>query len=98
MIKAEIMTNAGLDAYKQRKEYDKDFFLMRSSIADNFRPEIEQILRKNKIAWNNFRELTQSHRKQYILWVNSAKKDKTKQKRLQETIRLLEQNKKLGMK
>ena len=98
MIKAEIMTNVGLDAYNQRKEYNKDFLKMRSSIADNFTPEIEQILRKNEMAWNNFRELTQSHRKQYMLWVNSAKKDETKQKRLQEAIRLLEQNKKLGMK
>ena len=98
MIKAKKMSTIGLIAYKQRKEYDKDFLKIRSSISDNLTPEVERILKTNEIAWNNFKDLALSHRKQYVLWINSAKKDETKQKRLSEAIKLLEQNKKLGMK
>ncbi len=98
MIKSGMMTNVGLDVFKQRKEYDKDFLKIRFSNVDNFTPELEQILKNNEIAWKDFNKLAQSHKKQYILWINSAKKDETKQKRLKEAIRLLEENKKLGMK
>lgn len=98
MIGEGRMANAGLTAFGQRKEYDKDFLKLRSSVAENFTPEIEQVLRKNETAWINFIKLASNHRKQYILWINSAKKDETKQKRLMEAIKLLEQNKKTGMK
>ena len=98
MIKAGMMTAVGLKAYENRQEYEIDFLKNRSSSGDSLTPEIEKILKTQEKAWNNFNNLSPSCRKQYVLWINSAKKEATKQKRLAEAIRLLEQNKKLGMK
>ena len=98
MIKSGMMTTVGLNVYKNRKEYDKDYLKIRSSIGDSLSPEIEKMLKAHKKAWNNFIKFSASHKKQYILWINSAKKEETKQKRLSEAIELLEQNRKLGMK
>jgi uncharacterized protein YdeI (YjbR/CyaY-like superfamily) len=98
MIKNKTMTNSGLKAYKERKEYDSAFLKMRSSVESTLSSELEHKLRNNKIAWNNFKNLSPSHRKQYILWINSAKRNETKQKRFLEAIKLLEKNKKIGMK
>lgn len=61
-------------------------------------PEIEQVLKNNENAWRNFLKLAPSYKKQYAGWLISTKKEITKQKRLEEAIRLLEQNRKLGMK
>ncbi len=98
MIKTKMMTKAGLKVYEERKEYDLDFLKIRSSFENSLPADLEQKLKKNKIAWNNFENLAPSHKKQYILWINSAKKDETKQKRFLEAIKLLEKNEKLGMK
>lgn len=98
MIKSGKMTAEGLNVYKKRKEYEKDLLKIRSSIDDSLTHEIEQLIKRNKLAWNNFKNLAPSYRKQYILWINSAKREETKQKRLSEAIKLLEQNKKLGLK
>ncbi len=98
MIKTGMMTTVGLNVYRNRKEYEKDFLKIRSSIGDSLTPDIEEVLKTQEKAWNNFNNLSPSHRKQYVLWINSAKKEETKQKRLSEAIKLLEQNRKLGMK
>ena len=98
MIKTGMMTTAGLNVYRNRKEYAKELLKIRSSNGDSLTPDIEKILKMQEKAWNNFNNLAPSHRKQYILWINSAKKEETKQKRLSEAIKLLKQNRKLGMK
>ena len=98
MIKTGMMTTEGLNVYRNRKEYEKEFLKIRSSIDDSLPPDIEKILKAQEKAWNNFKNLAPSHRKQYVLWINSAKKEETKQNRLSEAIKLLEQNRKLGMK
>ena len=59
---------------------------------------MEQGLRKKKQAWENFMRLAPSHRRNYVLWISTAKREETRAKRLQEAIRLLIQNKKLGLK
>ncbi|MBI4860933.1 MAG: YdeI/OmpD-associated family protein [Candidatus Riflebacteria bacterium] len=59
---------------------------------------LEAVLKKHPKALENFRNLAPSHRKHYGLWVTSAKKDETRQRRLEEAIGRLERNEKLGMK
>ncbi|MDD3875353.1 MAG: YdeI/OmpD-associated family protein [Bacteroidales bacterium] len=49
-------------------------------------------------ALRNFNKLAPSHKKQYVLWITQAKRPETIQKRLQEAISLLVNDKKLGMK
>lgn len=55
-------------------------------------------LKANKKSWENFNKLAPSYRRQYVAWVTEAKREDTRAKRLKETVALLKQNKKLGMK
>ena len=55
-------------------------------------------LGKNEPALINFNSLAPSSRKVYVLWITNGKKKETVQKRLKESIGLLKENKKLGLK
>jgi uncharacterized protein YdeI (YjbR/CyaY-like superfamily) len=92
LIKERKMTNFGLSYFEQRIEYDS------ASKIVVLTPEIKQVLKRNKKAWSNFKNLAPGFKKQYIGWLVSAKKEETIQKRLKEAVKLLEQNRKLGMK
>ncbi len=48
-------------------------------------------------AWKNFNALPASHRRNYIGWVSDAKREETRQRRIQEAIRMLEKNQRLGI-
>ena len=49
-------------------------------------------------AWENFSKLPPSHRRNYIAWISDAKKEETRQRRIQEAIGRLEKNETLGLK
>lgn len=57
----------------------------------------DALMKKGK-AWENFNGLAPSYRREYIAWVSDAKRDETRARRLAEAVRLLAENKKLGMK
>jgi uncharacterized protein YdeI (YjbR/CyaY-like superfamily) len=59
---------------------------------------IRVALENNPTAQRNFDALPPSHRRRYIGWIDTAKKEETKQRRLEEAIRLLSKGKKLGLK
>lgn len=98
LIALGLMTQAGLSAFGQRVDYDE-------AVLERFRAEeielakdIEAALRANPKAWENFERLSPGYRRQYVAWLQTAKRPETRKKRLEEAIRLLEQNRKLGMK
>lgn len=93
LIASGDMTDAGLAAYRRRVEPGKPP-IDESSLA----PEIETALRADAAAWRNFQDLAPSHRRQYVGWLMSAKRPETRAKRLAEALRLLAENKTLGMK
>jgi len=59
---------------------------------------VQQALDANQKARANFENLAPSDRRTYIRWIITARKEETSKNRLAEAIRLLEQNKKLGLK
>ncbi len=59
---------------------------------------ITQELARREPALRNFNKLAPSHKKHYVLWITQAKRPETIQKRLQEAIALLVNDKNLGMK
>src|SRR5262249_53969854 len=65
-------------------------------------PEIPQFIKEaltaRPPAWTFFESLAPSYRRNYIAWIMDAKKDETRERRLRESIALLEQHKKLGLK
>ena len=98
LIEEGKMTPSGLLAFKQRTSYDDEFVEATSAKEISIPIEIEEALKTNGQAWDNFSNLATGYKKQYILWLTTAKKVETRQKRLNEAIRLLAKNEKLGMK
>ena len=98
MIKHGLMTEAGLAKIKIAKKtglWDKD---PRPKISFDIPDEFALALAKNKKAKENFNKLAITYRRHYIGWVVTAKRDQTKKRRIAESIALLEQGKKLGLK
>ena len=98
LIETGVMTEAGLAAYDQRVPYDQE---LQQALAAKELPlaaGTEKALKTSKKAWVNFNQLSPCYRKQYVGWIQSAKRPETREKRIREAIRLLEENKKLGMK
>ncbi len=98
LVELGLMTAAGLTAFKQRASYDEAQLNVMQAKEISLAPETEKALKANQKAWQNFKQLTPGYRKQYVAWLQSAKRPETRQKRLQEAIRRLEKNQKLGMK
>lgn len=61
-------------------------------------PELKTALEKNKKALKYFDTLAPTYRKQFIGWVAFAKRPETRDRRVKESIALLERGEKLGMK
>ena len=49
-------------------------------------------------AWDYFNTLAPSHQRHYVGWISMAKRPETRQRRLDEAIRLLSKRQKLGLK
>ena len=98
MIETGEMTEAGLNVFNKRVHYDKEILEVVSAADIPLDPETEAGLKANQKAWDNFNRLAPGYRKQYVGWLQSAKRPETRDRRLKELIKVLEQNKKLGMK
>lgn len=53
---------------------------------------------ENEPALTNFNKLTQSHKKNFVQWITSAKRETTINTRVEESIKMLIDNKRLGLK
>ncbi len=54
--------------------------------------------RLNEPALRNFNNLAPSHKREYIFWITNAKRQETIAGRIRESVKLLIENKKLGLK
>jgi len=98
MIKERRMTEVGLAKIKAAKKtglWDKD---ARPQISLDVPPEFAKALARNKKAKEYFDKLAPSYRKHYIGWIAVAKRMETKKRRIEESVALLEQGKKIGLK
>ena len=69
------------------------------------RPEIPELpvyiakaLRANPKAWSFFQKLAPGYRRNFVVWIHMAKGAETREKRIRESIALLADGKKLGLK
>lgn len=60
--------------------------------------EFVEALQKNKRARDFFDKLAPTYQMQYIRWIEVAKRPETREKRINESIQLLAEGKKLGLK
>jgi len=103
LIKNGKMTEIGLnkiDIYLKTGKVDWELIEPKVNVIKKLElPEFfKEEFAKNEPALTNFNNLTQTNKRYYILWITSAKREATIQKRLKESIELLKQNKKLGLK
>jgi uncharacterized protein YdeI (YjbR/CyaY-like superfamily) len=60
--------------------------------------EFSQALKENPRAEEAFNNLAPSYQKQYLAWIGTAKRSETRQKRIKESIKILNEGRKLGLK
>jgi len=96
--KQNLITEAGILKVKQAKASGLWNKSDRPNISFEIPMELNRALAKNRKAKNFFDQLASSYQKQFIGWIAVAKRKETKERRLRESIALLEQGEKLGMK
>lgn len=96
MIAAGKMTEAGLELVDEAKRTG-NWAASAPDVDLSMPPELAQRLQRNETAAAFFESLAPSYQRQFIGWINVAKRPETKQKRLEETVRLLARGEKLGM-
>jgi uncharacterized protein YdeI (YjbR/CyaY-like superfamily) len=103
LLKSGRMNEAGLrkiDVYLKTGKIDWE----NEAVIEKTIKEIEipdyllNELARNEPALSNFTKLSATNQRQYTLWITNAKRPETIQKRLEESIALLKENKKLGLK
>jgi uncharacterized protein YdeI (YjbR/CyaY-like superfamily) len=99
MINNGLMTEFGLkkiEAAKQAGIWDKPE--QKPELTYKIPDEFKKALKKNKKAQDTFSKLAPTYQKQYLGWIEVAKRPETKDKRIKESVRLLAEGKKLGLK
>jgi uncharacterized protein YdeI (YjbR/CyaY-like superfamily) len=89
---AGLLTAAGLAAAPTHNRYAPP-----PTIPD-LPAYIAKALKSNPKAWSFFQELAPTYRRHFVGWIHTAKRPETREKRIHESITLLEAGKKLGLK
>jgi len=84
LIKEGRMTKPGLEKYRAGMK-DPRMNLLRKDFE--IPPFITTGIKRNKKAWSVFDKLPPSRKQQFVWWIATAKKEETRKKRIDETIR-----------
>jgi uncharacterized protein YdeI (YjbR/CyaY-like superfamily) len=99
MIQSGLMTLHGMRLVESAKATGHwDNPVRKPTLEFHIHPEFAEALNQNRRAKENFEKLALTYRKQYIGWIQVAKREATRRRRIDESIRLLEQGKMLGLK
>lgn len=82
------MTAAGQTKIDKAKENGEWEAALRREQVDAIPPELESALLKAG-ALDAYRALPDSHKKRYLYWLQDAKREETKQKRMQKIIEIV---------
>jgi uncharacterized protein YdeI (YjbR/CyaY-like superfamily) len=80
------MTAAGEQKIAEAKKNGEWEAAIRREQVDEIPTDLENALRKAASALSAYRALPDSRKKQYIYWLQSAKREETKQKRIQKIV------------
>lgn len=97
MIEAGRMTEAGLTKIHEAQENGQWDKAAEREDVTVVPAELTEALAKDEQARLNFETLVPCYRRQFIYWVSTAKRDETRRKRVAEAVRMIRQNKRLGM-
>jgi len=93
MMEQERMTEAGLARVREAKENGEWDRAALQEDTTAIPPDLHEALEANRITPSDFENLVPSLRKQYLYWITSARTDPTRQRRIAETVRVVEAKK-----
>ncbi|MFV0592297.1 MAG: YdeI/OmpD-associated family protein [Draconibacterium sp.] len=99
LLKENKIKPAGLkkiDAAKQNGNWDK--VITPPEIDLSLPEELKHEFKKYPSAAKYFNELNKRHQKEYLLWIKTAKRPETRERRIKQSIEMLQHKKKLGLK
>ncbi len=96
LIKQGRMTEAGLAKVEEAKANGEWRAAALREDTRNIPDDLRQALKANSQARLNFDRLAPSHKRQFIYWITSARTDKTRERRIEETTKLVAGHKRLG--
>jgi len=86
------MTEAGLVKIQEAKEngeWDKATEREDTSVLPS---DLEEALQHDGRIWLKWESLAPSHKKQYIYWITSTRTEETRQRRIRETVGMVEES------
>ena len=86
-----LMHEAGLEAVKIAKE-NGSWSSLDDVEAGILPDDLQAAFDANEKAFENFQNFTRGQRKSYLYWLNQAKRDETRQKRIEEILACSEAN------
>jgi uncharacterized protein YdeI (YjbR/CyaY-like superfamily) len=89
---AGLLAPAGLSAAPTENRYAP-----RPNVPE-LPPYIAKAIRSNADAWEFFQKLPPRERRNFVVWIHMAKRPETRTRRIAESIALLAEGKKLGLK
>ena len=98
MIHAGRMTEHGMSSVESARQSGAWDQPTSKPVFDLTMPsEFDAALAANPAARKNYETLSRSHREQYLLWIVTAKKPETRARRIAESVQMLSEGKKLGL-
>jgi uncharacterized protein YdeI (YjbR/CyaY-like superfamily) len=94
LTQAGLMKPAGLKAFSLRKETKSGIYSHENDTLF-FESSYEMQFRENKKAWDFFMNQAPSYKKAIMRWIMSAVQEKTRQSRLEKTINISKQQKRV---
>jgi len=91
LLAADLMHKSGLDSIKTAQ--NNGSWTALDNVEKGIIPDDLQVaFNENNEAFKNYQNFAPSYRKSYLYWLNQAKRLETRQKRIEEIIRLCHQN------
>jgi uncharacterized protein YdeI (YjbR/CyaY-like superfamily) len=90
------MTDAGMAKVREAKENGEWEAAIRREDTSSLPDDVSGALKKNPEAQANFEKYPASQKRQFLFWIASAKTEKTRQKRIQEMVEMVANNRRLG--
>jgi uncharacterized protein YdeI (YjbR/CyaY-like superfamily) len=94
LTKSGLMTPEGQKAFELRSE-GRSRIYSHEKEPTTLEPEFEKQFKSNKTAWDYFNQQAPSYKKVMIHWIMSAKQEKTKLSRLEKTIQISGEQKRM---
>lgn len=98
MIAEGKMTPAGMAAVEEAQQNGEWEAAIRREDTSIIPLDLQQVFAVDETAQQHFEQLPRSQKKQFLGWISEAKTPATRQRRINETIKRLSENKKAGEK